>query len=122
MKQVIVIRKDLNMPIGKACAQAAHASEKACYKGLSDVEKNHDFDIDYFEWRKTGATKICLAVKSLEELTKVQQKADELGIINSGLIVDEGRTIFEEPTATCLAIGPACNSDIDQITKRLRLY
>lgn len=122
MKQVIVVRKDLDMPIGKACAQVAHASEKACYIGFTDPKKAYDFQIDHRQWRDTGSTKICLAVKSLEELIKIQNKADELGIINSGLIIDEGRTIFNEPTATCIALGPACNDDIDKVTKRLRLY
>lgn len=123
MKQVIVIRKDLEMPIGKACAQAAHASEKACYEGLTNPKKAYDFQIDHREWRNTGSTKICVAVHSLEELKKIEAKAIELGVVTSGIIYDEGRTLFDgETTPTCLAIGPASHFDIDSITKRLRLF
>lgn len=124
MKQVIVIRKDLEMPTGKACAQAAHASEKVCYEGLTNPEKAYDFQIEHREWRNTGSTKICLAVNSYEELKEIEAKANELGIINSGIIMDEGRTVFnsEGLTPTCIAIGPAQSFDVDKVTKALRLY
>lgn len=123
MKQVIVIRKDLDMPIGKACAQAAHASEKACYKGFTEVKHTVDFQINHREWRRTGSTKICVAVNSFSELSKIEDKANKLGIVNSGIIHDEGRTVFgHEITPTCIAIGPAPSEEVDKITKRLRLF
>lgn len=120
MKQVIVMRKDLDMPIGKAIAQGAHASEKAVTRMLR--ADSPDLSFDFSEWAATGRTKICVAVKSEDALRKIEAEANRLGIINSGIIVDEGRTVFDTPTPTCIAIGPGTNFNIDKVTKRLRLF
>lgn len=123
MKQVIIMRKDLDMSTGKAIAQGAHASVKAVMEGLTNPTKAYDFQIDYQEWKRTGSTKIVLGAKNFSELSKIEDAVNEANIVNSGIIMDEGRTEFgHQVTPTCLAIGPATNEDIDKITKRLRLF
>ena len=110
MKQVIVMRKDLNMRKGKMCAQAAHASLGAYFKALDHI----------LEWEDTGATKICVGVDSLEELHLIGEAAKQAGLLFYA-VLDAGRTEFKEPTYTCLAIGPAPDEEIDKITGHLKL-
>lgn len=116
VKQVILVRKDLNMPPGKLAAQVAHASLNA-YNGTS--LGGHKYDI--FRWIDTGATKVVLEVKDVVELTAKLAQANERGL-STALVTDEGRTVFNEPTITCGAIGPADSDTINLITGGLLLY
>lgn len=121
IKQVIVARKDLEMPPGKLAAQAAHASVNAIMNGLNS-ENSYDFKTDLKEWYQYGYTKICLAVNSEEELNTIYEAAEKANLPCS-YIVDEGRTCFNHvATSTCVGIGPADNQLIDQITGALKLY
>lgn len=113
VKQVIIIREDLNMSMGKAIAQGAHASLLA----LEDVD-----NIDIVnQWKRSGHTKIVLKVKNLNQLNNILTNILESNLPYS-YIIDEGRTEFTEPTPTCIGIGPANSVDIDKITKKLRLF
>ncbi|MEK6884183.1 MAG: aminoacyl-tRNA hydrolase, partial [Nanoarchaeota archaeon] len=59
MKQVIIIRKDLNMRKGKMIVQGCHSSIGAMVLGSkSTIEK----------WNNSGNKKICVSVDSLDEL------------------------------------------------------
>lgn len=116
-KQVIVIRKDLNMRKGKMVAQGAHAAMAAVLKNGMLVTKSDPLE----EWLSGRFTKICVSVNSEEELLAVYQKAREAGILCS-LITDAGLTEFNGvPTKTCCAIGPDYPDKIDPITKDLKL-
>ena len=86
MKQVIILRKDLNMRKGKMVAQGAHASLKAV---LSDLDRS-----DTKEWLNSGMTKITVSVDSEQDLFKAYHQAKALGLMCS-LIEDLGRTEFE---------------------------
>lgn len=131
VKQVIVVRKDLNMRKGKLAAQVAHASMKVL---LDLMEKRVtvpylletwrlDVSIgDPMDWWLNGSfAKVVVSVDSLEELMGVYLKAQSMNIYTS-LIEDEGRTEFHgEKTITCVAIGPDTKSRIDSITGHLKL-
>lgn len=132
LKQVILVRKDLNMSAGKAAAQVAHASStvlldmmnSACIKCITGnetdkVKVSRRTAIE--EWIKTGSTKIILSVGSEEELFKIHAKA-LTNNLPCHIVLDEGRTEFDKPTFTVVGIGPAEAEAIDTITKRLRLY
>jgi PTH2 family peptidyl-tRNA hydrolase len=112
MKQVIILRKDLKLPAGKAAAQAAHASVEAVFKAKESIIKS---------WRKEGMAKIVLKVKDEGELLLYFQSAKDAGLPVS-LITDAGRTIIAPGTKTAVAIGPAEDEDIDVITSSLPLY
>jgi len=60
MKQVIILRKDLNMRKGKMVAQGAHASLQAVLLNLTSD------DVDW--WRNNGMKKICVSCDSEQEL------------------------------------------------------
>ncbi|MCW3462599.1 aminoacyl-tRNA hydrolase [Chitinophaga nivalis] len=125
IKQVIVMRKDLNMRKGKMIAQGAHAS--IAFLTRQAVVEGHTFRThvrnpeELTEWMTKGFTKICLSVDSEEELERIYQLAVEDGL-NATLITDSGLTEFGGvPTKTCCAIGPDLNESIDRITKDLKL-
>lgn len=119
-KQVIVMRKDLNMRKGKMIAQGAHATLNSLLNQSSrpgTISLNED-DI---KWLKSGAAKICVYVESEHELEEVYQKARRMNI-SGALITDAGRTEFGGvPTKTCCAIGPGLSIEIDKITGHLPL-
>lgn len=138
-KQVIVIRKDLNMRRGKEIAQGSHASMAFLTR---QIQKSEDgffrkvFGFLFSKWRKrkvvlheeaiewinNSFTKVTLVVNSEKELMDIYNHAFDEGL-EVHLIVDSGRTEFNGvPTKTCLAIGPNYSEDIDKVTKHLKLY
>ena len=121
-KQVIVIRKDLNMRKGKMIAQGAHASIAVLKKVACTSDGEFFFNLQgaLGDWLMGHQTKIVVYVKSEKELHDIYKKAEEAGILCS-LIQDAGRTEFKEPTYTAVAIGPDYQDKIDPITKELPL-
>lgn len=118
IKQVIILRKDLNMRKGKMVAQGAHASMKIFFDYL---KSNKPFTAEMNEWINGTFTKICVSCNSEDELLKLYNDALELNIPAS-LILDSGKTEFNGiSTHTAVAIGPDESSKIDQLTKHLSL-
>lgn len=117
IKQVIVIRKDLNMRKGKMIAQGAHASMAAILYMEGVVKKDECVS----EWLKGLFTKIVVYVNSEEELTNLYATAYRKGL-NCSRILDAGLTEFNGvPTLTAVAVGPNYIEDVDAITKDLPL-
>ena len=128
-KQVIVIRKDLNMRKGKMCAQAAHASMKVLLDRMSCMSVSHlrTWATTLWEgepmhdWLTGKFTKVVVSVDSEEELLELREKALK-ACICSALITDAGKTEFHgEPTNTALAVGPGWADEVDKITGHLKL-
>lgn len=128
-KQVIVIRKDLNMRKGKIAAQAGHAcmafltKDAAWNCGFLNVNSDciyaHRHEI--YHWLENSFRKICVYVNNKEELLEIHQKALDAKLI-SNLITDNGATEFNGvPTMTCCAIGPAWDFKFKDITDHLPL-
>lgn len=114
-KQVIVIRKDLNMRKGKMVAQGAHASLKAFSNALANDPKTAA------AWFEGLSTKVCVGVASEQELLDAYTRAVNAGLPCS-LITDAGKTEFGGvPTKTAVAIGPGSVEEIDKITGSLTL-
>ena len=117
LKQVIVVRADLTMSRGKACAQAAHASVSAVIK-----TQQHDrvFKADLIKkWRDEGAKKIVVQVSSEGSLLKLVEQCVRAGLKHA-LIKDAGQTELAPGTMTALGIGPDEESKIDTLTKDLK--
>ena len=131
-KQIIIIRKDLNMRKGKMVAQGAHASMAA----ILSVAQSHDSSRDFIviplkdeynqltalgSWLNGRFKKITVSVNSEDELLLLAQKAKDAGLIHA-LIQDAGLTEFGGvPTYTALAIGPDIAEKIDPLTGNLSL-
>lgn len=113
MKQIIVMRADLNMRKGKMVAQGAHAS-------VGTVVAYRD-DPRVVEWLSGAFTKICVRADSLEQLMMVYTDAISAGMLAT-LITDNGKTEFgDEKTITCVAIGPDTPERLDAVTGGLKL-
>ena len=122
-KQVIVMRKDLNMRKGKMIAQGAHASLKVLLDRGRDVEGGYAFTTTdaMAAWLGGRFAKICVSVDSEAALDAIVERARGAGL-PCALIVDSGATEFHGvPTKTCCAIGPAWTDEVDAITSGLPL-
>lgn len=119
VKQVIVIRKDLQMRRGKEIAQGAHAAIGA----LRSVHLLELADANKLEmaWYANGTKKICVTVDSEAALLALYKQAQEAQLA-CYLVTDAGYTEFDGPTRTCLAIGPGESEKIDPLTGGLKLY
>lgn len=130
IKQVLVLRKDLNMRKGKMAAQASHASMAPLFgRSLAKKETNPDgtttlsftINADQLYWFETFSAKIVVGVGSEQELMEVLEHAQQLGLPVS-LIQDAGLTEFGGvPTYTAVGIGPAQAELIDKVTGNLSL-
>lgn len=130
VKQVLVLRKDLNMRKGKMTAQGSHASMAPIFgRDKAQVHKNSDggftlsFTLtkDEYHWFQFLSAKIVVGVNSEEELMDVYNQALAIGI-PVALIQDAGLTEFGGvKTYTAVGIGPARSDLVDQITGSLSL-
>lgn len=118
-KQVLVVRKDLNMRKGKIAAQAAHGSLAVILNlmktklGLKDPRA--------VPWLEGAFKKVCVSVDSEQELIDIFNKAQAKGVL-SVLITDAGHTEFHGvPTKTVVAVGPDREDVVDAITGGLKL-
>lgn len=135
VKQVIIIRKDLNMRKGKMIAQGSHASMGVIFNymyGLSSSENDEqntfiiklpkgDIGDEMYDWMTGMFKKIVVGAESQHELITAYQTAKEQGLPCS-LIEDKGLTEFGgKITITACAIGPCDAEKIDPITGHLKL-
>ena len=110
-KQVLVLRKDLELSKGKSAAQCAHAALEAFKEANPGAKK---------KWLDSGQKKVVLFAINEPELLSLAQKARKLKLPCS-LIRDAGRTELPSGTITCLGIGPAEEKQIDKVTGNLPL-
>lgn len=113
-KQVIVVRGDIKMSVGKTAVQVAHASLSAYIKS---IKINRDW---CEKWIKQGQAKIVCVACDINELMKLIEKAKKLGIPFE-VVVDRGLTEVPPGTLTCVGFGPAPSNLIDKVTGSLRL-
>lgn len=113
----VVIRRDIGEQISKAkfgvqCAHAALTTWALC------VKRDPDRAWTYME---VAQAKIVLQVDGEAELRELHEKARIAGY-DAALITDAGRTEFDQPTTTAVAIGPIWFKREGTLVKRLRLY
>lgn len=113
-KQVVVVRRDLDMGKGKVAVQVAHAAVSAA------EEARKRFTEWWQAWLSEGQCKVAVRVDSEEEIIQLQNKVRDLRI-PFALVTDRGLTQVEPGTITCLGIGPAPSSLVDGLTGHLSL-
>lgn len=137
-KQLIIVRRDLNMSPGKLAAQVSHASLAFLAAMIQDswpvrsedfYEINFRMDKDlYDQWMNEAFTKVICGARNKNKLEKAITKAQELGMVE-GIdyfpIVDACRTELipesEVGTLTCIGFRPMDSEVIDQIGKEFHL-
>ncbi|NIB98634.1 peptidyl-tRNA hydrolase Pth2 [Halobacterium sp. R2-5] len=112
MKQVIAARTDIGMGQGKLAAQVAHASLKAYEYADEQAQR---------QWKQQGQAKVVVKAGSERELYQISEEAKAKGL-PSAVIEDAGRTQLEPGTPTAVAVGPAADADVDEITGDLSLF
>jgi len=124
VKQVIVMRKDLNLSKGRLVTQGAHASIAFLtdlikeYNPLQLTDSQLQLNEAQKEWIYGTFYKICVGVDSEKELLDIGYNAVMLGVSVKYIEETNG---FDKPIITCLAIGPDYSSKIDPVTKHLKL-
>ena len=113
IKQVIVVRTDLDMGKGKIAAQVGHA----CVLGAEHARKSNS---SWFMKWWNGQEKVVVKVSSLKELEKIRAGAIELALPWLE-VTDAGHTQIAPGTTTCISLGPAPEDLIDKITGELKL-
>lgn len=107
---------------GKLAAQAGHAYLHAYWDSL----EAGTLDAGQAKMRTAAArnyknsqaaVKVCLIVDTVEQLEALQQAYAE--VCGTSLVKDAGRTVFAEPTVTCLGLGPIGPDDIGEDLKSL---
>lgn len=113
-KQVLVLRKDLKIGVGKLVVQACHA----CLEASEEARKKSP-EL-WARWLEEGGKKVAVRVSSLEELEELEKKCRSYRL-PVALVVDRGLTQLPPNTSTALGIGPAPESEIDRVTGGLKL-
>lgn len=126
-KQVLVLRKDLNMRKGKMVSQGSHASVGAVTQGAlyDPVKKTLTIDLSdpaFESWLMLESfKKITVSVDSEAELLALYEKVKAAGL-RAVLITDAGHTEFHGvATHTAMSIGPHWPEEIDPFTSHLKL-
>ena len=114
-KLVIVVRTDLGISKGKMAAQVSHAAVNCSLQS-----KKSDFS-NFKKWYADGQKKEVVKTINESSLRQLQQHASDISLTNS-LITDAGLTEVPPGTVTCLGIGPATETKINEITGKLSLF
>lgn len=98
LKQYVFLPKSLNMSVGKAASQVAHAT----FLALAPQIENMDGSVG--EWVKNGMCVIVLEAKDPEHLNNIAKYMEQWDIPGH-LYIDEGLTEVNPMTPTALATG-----------------
>lgn len=139
-KQIIIVRKDLAMSVGKICSQASHGSIAFLSRFIrNNTDKNGHVDgyIDediLHNWIEGTFTKCVLKAKNKNHLLKAKTMAEDMGMIEGKdffLIKDNCLTELEPEeidengigrTLTVIGFAPMNSNIIDKIGKKYQLY
>ena len=123
IKQVIVVRKDLHMRLGKAAAQVAHAAMSfllANNESKSAGKVEVELTEDEAAWCSGLHTKIVCYCDSQDELEQLMLQAQLRGIQHFP-VWDAGLTEFGGvETLTCCAFGPCEAAELRHVTGHLK--
>lgn len=138
MRQLIIVRKDLNMSAGKMAAQVAHASWAFAQRNLiskaewkdTEVELSFKTSFDVWnDWFNDSFTKTVCAAKNKHYLMKAVEMAKEMGLEEDKdffLFYDHCYTELEPEedgcTLTCIGFKPLPDEVAHKISKKYQLY
>lgn len=86
---------------------------------LGSGHRIYRYQRDIVEYRKgPRAYKICLVVDTVDDLRALENEYKD--ICGVSLVTDAGFTVFNEPTTTCLGIGPLRDSEKTDSLRNLK--
>lgn len=112
-----IVRKDLldALKRGKLSGQTGHAFEGALLTAQVECPERAQ---GYLATQ--GRAKITKYAKNAAAIERIRTACDELGL-PCHLVVDEGRTVFPEPTLTAIGIGPVTRAELPAFIDKLQL-
>jgi len=151
MRQLIIVRKDLNMSPGKLAAQVSHASMAFLSQAIRNSGSDQALSADtgeiesytvpltipadiYEQWFMDIFTKTICEAKNRNQLMKAATMADELGLVEGRdyfLIRDRCLTELEPEevgedgigrTLTCIGFRPLPDDTAHAISRKYQLY
>ena len=114
LRMYLVVRDDLNLPLGKAMGQAGHAFATA----LINLYKKCPEKVN--QYYQCNQPKIIVKCKNETALLRTEQECINLKL-NYFLVIDAAKTIFTEPTKTCIAIGPCTRKELPKYIQKMQL-
>jgi PTH2 family peptidyl-tRNA hydrolase len=123
VKLVLVVRGDLGMGAGKVASQCAHAALKAQRRldePAADAAAAAAAARLKASWRDGGEKIVVVRGESLAQLEGMLEQARRRGL-RACAVTDAGRTQVEPGSLTILAVGPAPEEEVDDVTGHLRL-
>lgn len=115
LKMWLIVRSDIDIPAAKLAVQAGHGFCTTMMKAF--VERKEIL----VEYMANSQPKIIVSAKNEVALGRAYSECIIKGIPSS-IITDEGRTIFDGPTKTVVAVGPCYADDLPKYVKRMQLY
>lgn len=111
----LIFRADLDeMTRAKSEVQAGHAAEDLVFQIMTtDPDLMH-------RYRAGPRTKISVEVDSEAALYAIRDKAVRRGV-PFVIVQDAGKTIFPEPTVTCMILGPMSKTNSNALTRGTRM-
>ena len=88
--------------------------------GLVKRVENENDELLLKIWRNYGQPKIVTKLESLSEMKAIKHKAQDAGIATY-TVCDAGRTQIPSGSYTVLAVGPAPDSVLENVTGHLKL-
>lgn len=117
LKQVYIVRTDLDMGKGKIAAQCCHAAVKS-YRDL--LACGSEVSAMVARWELRGSRKVVVKVGSQAELSSLISNAKQHGLYGT-TITDAGKTQIPLGSMTVGVIGPGDERLIDEISGHLKL-
>jgi len=113
--------KKMNGNRGKLASQAGHAYLHAFWDAWFDSEdESNKEDMAQVYRNSERVFKITLIVDTVEELKAIQERYKD--VCGTSLVTDAGFTVFDEPTTTCLGLGPISEEYIGDDIKQLKTF
>ena len=116
--------KKMNGVRGKLASMSGHAYLHAFWDAMESEEFNYykrGQAIAYKNGEGDGrAYKITLIVDTVDELKELQEKYKL--VCGTSLVTDAGFTVFQEPTTTCLGLGPISEDNVGDDLKALKTF
>lgn len=120
----VFLRRDLNMPPGKAAAQACHAVHQMVKELTSfdfQVTDEGGWSALYERWDGGSYAKVVLGLDSEKDMLDLGEVLDEHHIPIS-VVIDEGRTVVAPGSRTAMAVAPMDREKARLFFSKYKLY
>lgn len=111
LRIAVVFRADLDMPRGKAEVQFGHAVA---------ILMHQQFPYGAVGYMNGSQLKLSMEVDGMSGIEAIAKMAERRGVPYA-VVTDAGRTVFGEPTVTCIGLGPMNKTDCNALTRKARM-